>query len=66
MALGLTARALGRRGVIALLRRLLIWQVPLRWYLFAAGYFVVIKLTVAVALRAATGAWPTFGSGRGY
>ena len=62
VALGLTARALGRRGVIALLRRLLIWQVPLRWYLFAAGYFVVIKLTVAVALRAATGAWPTFGS----
>jgi membrane protease YdiL (CAAX protease family) len=62
VALGLTARTLGRRGVIALLRRLIIWQVPLRWYLFAAGYFVAIKLTVAIACRAITGAWPTFGS----
>ena len=62
VALGLTAQALGQRGVIALLRRLVIWQVPLRWYLYAAGYFVVIKLVVAMVYRAATGAWPTFGS----
>ena len=62
VALCLTGRTLGRRGVIALLRRLFIWQVPLRWYLFAAGYFVAIKLTVAIVIRATSGAWPTFGS----
>jgi len=62
VALGLTAGTLGRRGVIGLLRRLIIWQVPLPWYLFAAGYFVAIKLTVAIVHRAATGAWPAFGS----
>lgn len=61
VALFLTGQTLGRRGVVALLRRLVIWQVPPRWYLFAAGYFVVIKLTVAIACRAVTGAWPTFG-----
>ena len=62
VALCLTGRMLGRRGVIALLRRILIWQVPLRWYLFATGYFVAIKLAVTIAYRAMTGAWPTFGS----
>jgi len=61
VALWLTGRASGRRGVAALLRRLIDWQVPARWYLFAASYIAVVKLTVALVHRAATGAWPRFG-----
>jgi membrane protease YdiL (CAAX protease family) len=61
VALMLTARIDGRRGVLALLRRI----VPSttaggRWYVFAVGYFAVIKLGVALVYRVATGAWPAF------
>jgi uncharacterized protein len=38
------------------------WRVPVRLYLFAATYMAAIKLTAAVAHRAITGAWPSFGS----
>jgi membrane protease YdiL (CAAX protease family) len=61
VALWLTARATGRSGVAALLRRLFDWQVPARWYVFAVSYIAVVKLTVALVIRAATGAWPRFG-----
>lgn len=61
VALWLTGRATGRSGVAALLRRLIDWQVPARWYLFAVSYIAVVKLTVAVVNRATTGAWPRFG-----
>jgi membrane protease YdiL (CAAX protease family) len=61
VALWLTGRATGRSGVDALLRRLFDWQVPARWYVFAASYMVVVKLIVALAHRAAMGAWPRFG-----
>ena len=61
VALWLTARATGRRGVAALLRRLIDWQVPARWYVFAVSYMAVLKLTVALVHRTATGAWPRFG-----
>jgi membrane protease YdiL (CAAX protease family) len=61
VALWLTSRATGRGGVVALLRRLIHWQVPARWYLFAVSYIAVVKLTVAVVHRAATGTWPLFG-----
>ena len=61
VALWLTSRATGSEGVAALLRRLIDWQVPARWYLFATGYIVVIKLTAALAHRALTGGWPKFG-----
>lgn len=61
VALGLSAMSRGRSGVKALLLRLFLWQVPWRWYLFAATYIAVIKLMVAVFHRATTGAWPTFG-----
>jgi len=61
VALWLTGRASGRGGVAALLRRLIDWQVPGRWYVFAVGYVAVVKLIVAVAHRAATGGWPRFG-----
>jgi len=61
-ALWLTARAEGSTGVKALLRRVIQWRVAARWYVFAASYTVVIKLTVAVLYRAVAGAWPRFGT----
>jgi membrane protease YdiL (CAAX protease family) len=61
MALALTARADGRVGVQALVRRIGQWRVSAGWYLFAAGYMVAIKLTVALVYRIMTGTWPRFG-----
>jgi membrane protease YdiL (CAAX protease family) len=62
LALGFTARTTGGPGVAVLLRRLVAWRVPPRWYLFAIGYIGAIKLTVAVVHRIVTGAWPAFGA----
>lgn len=45
-----------------LLARLFRWQVPARWYVFAASYMVVAKLSAAAVFRVTTGAWPAFGS----
>src|SRR3989442_4461905 len=62
VALGLTARAEGLRGIRILLAGVLPWRVAPQWYLFAAGYIPTIKLTVALVPRVATGAWPRFGN----
>lgn len=62
VAVSLTAQDKGATGVQALLRHIAQWRVPARWYLFAAGYMAAIKLAVAVVHRAATGAWPRFGT----
>lgn len=64
VALGLTARSSGRAGVWALLQQIGRWRVGVRWYLFAAGYMVAIKLSVALVHRVATGDWPRFGETR--
>ena len=61
VALGLTGVAGGRTAVIALLRPLVDWNVAARWYVFAAGYMVAIKLAAALLHRAALGTWPLFG-----
>src|SRR5215471_220556 len=61
VALMLTACAEGRAGVTALLQPLFHWRVGLKWYAFAIGFIAAIKLTAALILRAATGAWPRFG-----
>ena len=61
VAVSFTALRDGRAGVRALLGRLLLWRVGLRWYLFALLYMAGIKLTVALLYRVATGAWPHFG-----
>jgi membrane protease YdiL (CAAX protease family) len=61
VGLALTARADGRAGMLALLRRTVKWSVGARWYVFAVVYMAAIKLTVALLLRIATGAWPAFG-----
>jgi membrane protease YdiL (CAAX protease family) len=63
VALVLTARAEGSRGVRALLRRVLIVEVPARLYVLAVSYMVVIKLTAAVLHRLVAGEWPQFGAG---
>jgi membrane protease YdiL (CAAX protease family) len=61
VALALTARARGRAGTLALLRRTIKWSVSARWYVFAVGYMVTIKLAAALLHRIAAGAWPVFG-----
>ena len=60
-ALALTARAEGATGVRALLSRVLQWHVAAKWYIFAAGYTIAVKLAVALIYRVLTGAWPRFG-----
>lgn len=60
VALALTARADGRKGVEALLGRILRWQVGVRWYVFALSYMAVVKLAAALIHRVATGTWPPF------
>lgn len=62
MALAVTARDEGRRGVRVLLRRMIQWQVGWRWYLFAVAYMPAVKLSVALIYRLMTGAWPRFGT----
>ena len=62
IALTMTARDEGRRGVRSLLRRMLQWRVSTRWYLFAIVYLPAIKLSVAVMYRIMTGSWPRFGA----
>ena len=61
VAVWLTARADGKAGALALLRRVLVWRVDARWYVFAAGYLALIKLAVALTHRIVTGSWPPFG-----
>ncbi len=61
VALALTERAEGRAATLALLGQVFRWRVGARWYLFAAGYIGAVKLTVALGIRIATGAWPRFG-----
>jgi hypothetical protein len=66
VALWLTARADGRAGTYAMLRRLVEWRVGARWYVFAVGYMAAVRLAVALAHRVAIGAWPRFGQAAWY
>ena len=61
IALALTGLAAGRAATLALLGRILRWQVGARWYVFAVGCIPAIKLSVALLHRIVTGAWPRFG-----
>jgi len=61
VALALTAQADGRVGVLRLLRQIIIFPAGVRWYAFAIGYMVAIKVGVALTYRVATGAWPALG-----
>lgn len=62
VAIGLTARSGGREGVRALLAGLSRLDIGARWYAFALGYMVAIKLVAALVHRLAAGTWPRFGT----
>jgi membrane protease YdiL (CAAX protease family) len=61
VAIGLTAYAEGRAGVVRLLSGIGKWQVAGRYYAFALGYMAAIKVIAAAIHRIALGAWPAFG-----
>ena len=61
VALAFTAQAEGRARTLALLRQLIRLPNGAQWYVFALGFYTVIKLTVALLHRLAIGAWPSFG-----
>ena len=61
VALALITQTEGRAGTLPLLRRIIHLPNDVGWYVFALGYFAVIKLTVALLHRIVTGAWPPFG-----
>jgi hypothetical protein len=61
VALALTAQATGRGGVLALVRRMVQAPWGMRWYVFALGYMVCIKLTAALLYRLVGGGWPLLG-----
>lgn len=63
VALFLTARTGGSRGLRALLRRIVIADVPVRLYVVALSYIAIVKLTAAILHRLLADAWPTFGAG---
>lgn len=52
----------GAVGVRALPRGLIEWRAAANWYVFAASFTVIVKLTVAVIYRLAMSAWPRFGA----
>jgi len=62
VALALTAHDEGQAGVGALLSRLAILPAQVRWYVFAVGFMVAIKLGVVFLYRTVTGSWPTVGA----
>ena len=62
VAIAMTARAEGRRGVAALLRGVIRWRVGARWYVFAVVYLVAVKLIAASLYRFIRGTWPMFGT----
>lgn len=61
VALALTAREDGRLGTNALLRRVVAFPSQARWYVFALGFFALVKLVVASLQHVATGMWPALG-----
>ena len=61
VALWLASRS-GIPGQIQnLLGRITRWKVHLKWYLFAIGFLVVIKILVACLYKIITDSWPPFG-----
>ncbi len=62
VAVALTLGSSGRAGLARLLAPIGRWQVDARWYVFALGYFVSIKLAAALLHRLIAGEWPEFGT----
>ena len=61
VAIFLSWREQRRAGVVALLSQMLRAPLHFGWYLFAATYFIVIKILAALIYRAVAGGWPAFG-----
>jgi hypothetical protein len=61
VALSFTSWSEGRRGAAALLRPLVDWRVPPRWYVFALTFIAIVEVVTALLHRALTGSWPLFG-----
>jgi membrane protease YdiL (CAAX protease family) len=62
VALALTLARGGREGVRALLARTLPVAAPARWWAFALGYLLAVKLVAAGLHRLVSGHWPRFGT----
>jgi membrane protease YdiL (CAAX protease family) len=65
-AVAVTFRTQGRGGGITLLRRIVQWRVSAKYYVFALGFMVAIKLTAALIYRASTSSWPHFDTSQWY
>ena len=65
-ALAVTFRAEGRGDVIALLCRITRWRVAGKYYVFALGFMIALKLTSALIYRASTSSWPRFDTSQWY
>lgn len=65
-ALAVTFRADGRSGVISLLRRITLRRVAAKYYVFALGFMIAIRLTAALIYRASTSLWPRFDTSQWY
>jgi membrane protease YdiL (CAAX protease family) len=61
VALWLTAQAGIPGQTQNLLGKIVKWKLNIKWYLFAGGFMVVIKLFVAVLYKIIIGIWPKFG-----
>lgn len=66
VALWLTGKAGIPGETKILLARILKWELNIKWYLFAAGFMVVIKLLAAILHKMLTGVWPQFGQEEWY
>jgi CAAX protease family protein len=62
LALLLTERGEGREATRRLIGRIFKWDVGARWYVFAIGFIIAVKLTAALVHRLLTGQWPPFGT----
>ena len=61
VALWLAARAGIPGQAQKLFNRIAKWKVDIKWYLFAIGFMVLVKLGVAFIYKLITGLWPEFG-----
>jgi membrane protease YdiL (CAAX protease family) len=62
VSVSLTALDRGRAGLRVFFESIVPSHVGVGWFIFAAGFFLAIKLTAAVILWALNGAWPPFGT----
>ena len=52
--------------MVAVLRRIVQWRVSAKYYIFAVGFMVAIKLAAAIIYRASSGSWPRFDTSHWY